>query len=327
MPNSHPQSTHPASGSGGLQPSSHRKPRTWAATLRRHASTIAAHLSTSSPRPTTVASDDHSIVQPHIPTQSDFRRSFLKSSRERLLVDDTGSSFRLVPIVMNGDCGFAAIARGINIARDKLRAPPATAIPSFDRLSRRPRQWFRFVIADSGGGGGGRRRGGSGNNVGVTNDTGGLRTSPGHGAIGTGGGVVPKRSLQPKDIRLAMYSEIREAKKTYLADLHSVGPVFTDADFTRLEREVSRPGIAGHWLGTVLGVLEHVIIAHALNINIYLFQFDLAKQRVRQFESATVENPDCKVYLFFTGPPACGHFDALVKVSDSVRKTNSPPDA
>ena len=125
-----------------------------------------------------------------------------------------------------------------------------------------------------------------------------------------------KRPLQAKDIRNAMYNEIRKAKKTYLADRLGFAGLFSDEDFEKLERDVGRPGIAGHWLGTVLGLLEHVIIAHALNVNIFLYQFDLQRQCIRQFESAVVDNPDCEVYLFFTGPAACGHFDTLLKVPE-----------
>lgn len=176
---------------------------------------------------------------------------------------------------MNGDCGFASIAKGINIAREFLRRTVRHSPYISSRISRRLS--FRFWQSSK---------------------------------------LPPKRILQPKDIRIAMYNELRKAKKTYLADLGRDACIFTDSDLDRLEREVSRPGIAGHWLGTVLGILEHVIVARAMNINIYLYQFDLKKQCVRQFECAIVENADCDVFLFFTGPPASGHFDALVKIPD-----------
>lgn len=174
--------------------------------------------------------------------------------------------------MMNGDCGFASIAKGINVARERLRAANHASQSGYIR-SRRRFFWRRPVVAPT-----------------------------------------PKRVLTPKDIRIAMYGEIRKAKKSYLSDLGRLGCVLSDEDLNRLEREVGRPGIAGHWLGSVLGILEHVILAHALNVNIHLYQFDLQKQCVRQFECAVVDKADCDVFLFFTGPPASGHFDALVKV-------------
>lgn len=134
-----------------------------------------------------------------------------------------------------------------------------------------------------------------------------------------------KRSLNAKDVRTTMFNEMRKAKKTYLADLGCFACVFSRSDLDRLERDVGRSGLAGHWLGTVLGILEHVIVAHALNINIYLYQFDLQKQCVRQFESAIVDNADCDVYLLFTGPASSGHFDALVKMPQDEPNSATNP--
>lgn len=268
-----------AVGADAKETSTPRKPRTWATTFKRHATSLAAQISQlRQPSP-----------RPPITTQAEFRRTFLKSARDRILHDLDGNCFRLIPIMMNGDCGFASIAKGINTARESISNSNNNNnnnnnIPFI--LSRKRLFWLRQSQTSS----------------------------------------PTKRLLQPKDIRVAMYGEIRKAKKTYLADLNRFGSVFSDADVDRLEREVSRPGIAGHWLGTVLGLLEHVIIAHALNVNIYLYQFDLQKQGVRQFEDATVENADCDVFLFFTGPPASGHFDALIKVADAPPKSqDSPP--
>lgn len=176
---------------------------------------------------------------------------------------------------MNGDCGFASIAKGINAAREQAASSGRRRNTEPNSSSSRRifvRQWqFR-----------------------------------------------PKRIVTAKDVRHAMYNEVRKARKTYLNDIEQC--VFTNDDFEKLERDVSRPGIAGHWLGTVLGVLEHVIVSHAMNIDIYLYQFDLQRQCIRQFESATVEGADTVVYLFFTGPPACGHFDTLVKISDPKQR-------
>ncbi|KAI0559227.1 hypothetical protein FGB62_163g068 [Gracilaria domingensis] len=259
-----------------VPPPTPKKPRAWAV-FRRSSSTLAAAFS-----------HDRSAVQPpRIASQAEFRRTFLRLNRHRLLRDVDGDCFRLHPIVMNGDCGFASIAKGINLARHNMpptqqrtQAQTQSSLRSNRSRLRRslPRLW---------------RRGNASNHP-------------------------HKRTLHAKDIRNAMYHEIRKAKKTYLGDRDALGAVFSDHDFDRLERDVGTPGIAGHWLGTVLGVLEHVIIAHAMNVNIFLYQFDLQRQSIRRFESAIVHNPDCDVYLFFTGPATSGHFDTLVKIPNDV---------
>lgn len=236
-----------------------------------------------------------------ITSQAEFRRNFLKVHKDRVIRDNKGNCFRMHPIMMNGDCGFGAIAKGINVARERvrdiapvapdrpdhgLRDPPHPTQPQdrpqersrWRRIRSRPWLWPRIVPRKT------------------------LERSG--------------KSLQAKDIRKSMHDELKKARKIYLDDCEDFTGVFSNDDFDKLEREVSHPGIAGHWLGTVLGVLEHVIVAQALNINIFLYQFDLQRQCIRQFESATVENPDCEVHLFFTGPASCGHFDTLVKITD-----------
>lgn len=231
-----------------------------------------------------------------IQTQTEFRRNFLKVHKDRVIQDEQGNCFRLHPIVMNGDCGFGAIAKGINCARTRVKGitsnaaddpvhyRSATVRNAAEKKGRLRRRRLRDLVW------------GSSSKRNTANKTG--------------------KTLQAKDIRKAMYDELRKARKTYLGDCEEFKGIYTDDDFGRLEREVSQPGIAGHWLGTVLGLLEHVIVAHAMNINIFLYQFDLQRQCVRRFESATVESPDCEVYLFFTGPAVCGHFDTLIKITD-----------
>lgn len=252
-------------------------------------------------RPTALAAAaaaDSARVSAHAPgviqTQTEFRRNFLKVNKERIIRDEQGNFFRLHPIVMNGDCGFGAIAKGINCARAHVRNlnPPASEDSArraasrvgAEKKARSRRRRLRDFVWGS---------------------------SSKRGLVDRNG-----KTLQAKDIRKAMYDELRKARKTYLRDCEEFKGIFTDDDFDRLEREVSQPGIAGHWLGAVLGLLEHVIVAHAMNITIFLYQFDLQKQCIRRFESAIVENPDCEVYLFFTGPAACGHFDTLVKITE-----------
>lgn len=243
-----------------------RKPRTWTTAIKRHASSLTSQfLQTRTP-----------ANKPLLATQAEFRRSFLKSSRDRLLKDCKGNCFRMYPMIMNGDCGFASIAKAINIAREKInsQSPP----PRFYWRISFP--WRRSTNASQ-----------------------------------------SKRPLQPKDVRMAMFAEIRKAKKTYLAD-KQYESFYNEDDLDRLierlEREVSRQGIGGHWLGTVLDQLEYIIVAHAMNINIYLYQFDLKSQTVVQFDEAVVPNAHCDVYLLFTGPPGSGHFDTLVKVPDNT---------
>lgn len=198
---------------------------------------------------------------------------------------------------MNGDCGFGAIAKGMNCARARVKDITPNAADDAVHSRRR-----RNARTDAEKRGRLRRRR--------------LRDMVWGSSSKRNTSDKTAKILQAKDIRKAMYDELRKARKTYLEDCEEFKGIYTDDDFDRLEREVSQPGIAGHWLGTVLGLLEHVIVAHAMNINIFLYQFDLQKQCVRRFESATVENPDCEVYLFFTGPAACGHFDTLVKITD-----------
>lgn len=278
-----------------------KKPRVWSSMFRRRPTTLGTTAAESANRNNNAST--HGIIT----SQAEFRRNFLKVHKDRVLRDNKGNCFRMHPILMNGDCGFGAIAKGINLARDRVRDiaargpddpptattngqshPPSPHSPRQHPQSRHRRPWRR------------------------------MRPRP-----WTWPRLGPRRalersakSLQAKDIRKAMYDELRKARKTYLDDCEDFTGVFTNDDFDKLEREVSHPGIAGHWLGTVLGVLEHVILAQAMNINIFLYQFDLQRQCIRQFESATVANPDCEVYLFFTGPASCGHFDTLVKITD-----------
>lgn len=248
-------------------PTLSRKPRPWNS-IKRHATTLTSQLlqRRTSPR------------KPRIATQAEFRRNFLRITRDRIIKDAKGDTFRMYPIIMNGDCGFASIANSINIEREKMKIP--TPPPRSGRIKRI--FWF-------------------------------LQTTP----------PPEKRTLQAKDVRMAMLGEIRRAKKTYLSD-EKYQSFYTqevlDRLIQRLEREVSRQGIGGHWLGTVLDQLEYIILAHAMNINIFLYQFDLKSQSVVQFDSALVSNPDYNVFLFFTGPPGCGHFDTLIKIADSTRR-------
>ncbi|CDF37623.1 unnamed protein product [Chondrus crispus] len=249
-----------------------------------------------------------------ITSQAEFRRNFLKVHKDRVIRDNNGTCFRLHPIVMNGDCGFGAIAKGINVARERVRdmAPqppepphdPHFPIQQRSQTQNQPQHNNRnkhFSFAHD------RKRWRR------------IRSRPWiwHRLVARRAQDRPTKSLQAKDLRKAMFDELKKARKTYLDECEDLSGIYTNDDFDTLEREVSHPGIAGHWLGTVLGVLEHVIVAQAMNIDIYLYQFDLQRQCIRQFESATVENPDCEVYLFFTGPAACGHFDTLVKISNT----------
>jgi hypothetical protein len=53
---------------------------------------------------------------PRVESQSDFRkRMFWDGHRDKLLRSADGCLFRVYPMVMNGDCGFAAIAKGVNL--------------------------------------------------------------------------------------------------------------------------------------------------------------------------------------------------------------------
>lgn len=336
-----------------------------------------------------------------IVSQVEFRRNLRKNPRDRTIKDVTGDTFRLVDIPMNGDCGFASIAQGINLAcRLGYPLPPSETQPfSYRRLlftankARKKNNGFgkgnmkhsdssAAVTEDSAKKGSSVNNSDSGstiaeaagkndanNNSRISTKQNGISTTTINNSSQTNGNHPPdarsptastasastenksladqqlaqpeekekanaeeeklssislktiKKPLQPSDVRVAMYNEIKKERTAYLEELKRFS--YTDADFDRLEREVSRPGLSGHWLGTILGLLEHVIISRALNINIYLYQFDLQKQGVRQFEYATVDNAHCDVYLFFTGPPVNGHFDVLQKMSSAAKQPNS----
>lgn len=299
------------------------KSRTWATAFKRHATALTAQFMQMRQPPS----------KPRLSTQAEFRRDFLKKSRDRLLKDSKGACFRMYPIMMNGDCGFASIAKGINMAREKmnLSAPitpqpianpsPTLASTYNNNSDMHPEPSSAPAPASSP----------------LQSET--PTTSSATKArpqrrrrlrrflwLRKTASPTTKRVLQAKDVRTAMFAEIRRAKKTYLAD-KKYESFYSEEDMDRLigrlEREVSRQGIGGHWLGTVLDQLEYIIVAHAMNVNLYLYQFDLKSQTVVPFDNATVENAHCDVYLFFTGPPGSGHFDTLVKITDAPVARNA----
>lgn len=310
-----------------------RRPQTWATAFKRHATALTAQFINTRQPPS----------KPRLSTQAEFRRNFLKKSRDRLIKDSKGTCFRMYPIMMNGDCGFASIAKGINMAREKMNFSVPIASEPISTPSPSPTSSpISNAFAAS-------------NNTptpGLQSGSPSLQAPtsppPHSGSTAPSRAASPpnrrrrlrrffwlrkttspptKRVLQAKDVRTAMFAEIRRAKKTYLAD-KKYESFYSEEDMDRLierlEREVSRQGIGGHWLGTVLDQLEYIIVAHAMNVNLYLYQFDLKTQAVVPFDNATVENAHCDVYLFFTGPPGSGHFDTLIKITDAPRTRNDP---
>lgn len=226
-------------------------------------------------------------------TQSQFRRN-LKMSKEQILHDVDGKCFRLVEIPMNGDCGFAAIAKSINISNDfhsdentnlkltKKRAPST--------LFGIPKRNTKKGIYEK------------------------KRWRQGSGAEKEG-----EKFMTPADVRRAMSIHILKEKTNYLSDKDGYGCFYTENDYNRLLNDVVKSGISGHWLGSILGNMEHVILSHALQISIFLYQFDLQKQVVRKFEEAKVKNPRHEVFLFFTGPGTNGHYDILISLSQNEK--------
>lgn len=228
-------------------------------------------------------------------TQSDFRRD-LKASEDRLLHDEDGKCFRLVEIPMNGDCGFAAIARSINISNGFL-GNEKEILKTTEKSSKK-----RIFIPSR-----------------LTRKA----TSPEKESDNNRDGKEEEEKfIKPGDIRLAMSSQILKEKPKYLLDKEKYGCFYAEADYDRLLNDVIKSGISGHWLGSILGNMEHVILSHALHISIFLYQFDLQKQVVRKFEDSKVENPRHEVFLFFTGPGGSGHFDALTLVPQIAKESS-----
>jgi hypothetical protein len=129
-----------------------------------------------------------------------------------------------------------------------------------------------------------------------------------------GGGGGGGADMAARDVRKAMADEVRANEDWYVAA--SAGLVSAER-LRVLVANVVRPGLSGFWLGSEAGVLEIVMVARALNICIALYCFDIPTQQVRRYESGEVPRPDFEVCLLFTGPAASGHFDLLVRVSES----------
>lgn len=75
---------------------------------------------------------------------------------------------------------------------------------------------------------------------------------------------------------------------------------------------VREDGVKGHWLGEMWGFLEIFAVARALAVNVELYVFDVASQRVRMYHQQN-EGKDC-VALLFSGQAKGGHFDLLLPV-------------
>lgn len=262
-------------GNGGGAHTTGKKSRPLSAMFRRRHSTLAASGNGTGLNQTS-----------RIATQAEFRRQFLRMHRDRVLRDSNGDVFRLHPIVMNGDCGFGAIAKGVNSVREgRIKQQESRKEEGEGGWKNRKMKWIRKLRAA-----GAREK-------------------------------EKGKYLTPKDIRRIMVEEVKKGRDALELELGEWGGVWGTEELDRLEREVGSQGIGGHWLGSVMGVMEHVIVARGLNVTIHLYQFDLGRQCVRRFESVEVPKPECHVYLFFTGPAACGHFDTLVKLSDSKRSS------
>lgn len=282
-------------------------PRTWADAVKRSATYLtlqflrggASTSKSESEAPaalgaTTEPSRPRTV---RVTSQAEFRRQ-LKMSKDQLLYDEEGRCFRFIEIGMNGDCGFTAIALSMNIANGLTSGKKPTTSPSNTIRYHR----FMFPLR-------------SNKKLKQLNRTLFNNTNPNdnnHDEQRKRRRRQPAVLMKPEDVRLAMSRQILKAKHKYLHDKDKYGCYYIEADYNRLLNDVKKPGISGHWLGSILGNMEHVILSHALHISIYLYQFDLQKQTVRQFDDAKVDNPKCHVYLFFTGPGASGHFDALV---------------
>lgn len=223
-----------------------------------------------------------------IMTQSQFRRG-LKISKDRLLHDEDGKCFRFVETPMNGDCGFAAIAKSSNISNGFLTDEKE----NLKTISKKSSNRRLFIPMRS-------------TKKGISQEQESKNESSDE--------MEEEKFMKPEDVRSAMSVQILKEKSKYLLDKEKYGCYYTEADYDRLLNDVIKSGISGHWLGSILGNMEHVILSHALKISIFLYQFDLQKQVVRKFEDAKVDNPRHQVFLLFTGPGTSGHFDALILV-------------
>lgn len=75
-------------------------------------------------------------------------------------------------------------------------------------------------------------------------------------------------------------------------------------------RKVGEEGIKGHWLGEMWGFLEIFAIARAFWLNVELYTFDVANQKVRMYHQQN--EGKVTVAMLFTGQAEGGHFDLLL---------------
>jgi hypothetical protein len=228
-----------------------------------------------------------------IESQPEFRKRFFKDGQgERLLRSADGYLFRVIPMMMNGDCGFAAIAKAVNLHASEVSTNTSSA--TADHHRRKP-----VVLTRN-------------------------RVSSGRASF-FGTSRRPKE-VTPREIRRSMAEEV--AKNRLVYSTISSG-IFTDSHLTAFVKNVVRPGMTGHWLGAEIGGLEFVAVARALNITLAIYCFDVLTQTVRRFEEAKSESSKSEICLFFTGPAASGHFDLLwiVPPLSKPNAISSRPDA
>jgi hypothetical protein len=213
-----------------------------------------------------------------IESQPEFRKRFFKNGQgDRLLRSSDGYLFRVIPMMMNGDCGFAAIAKAVNLLAAEVSI--TTRKGEDDHHRRKPVALTRTRV-------------------------------PLASASFFGTNRRPKE-VTPREIRRSMAEEVATNRLVY--STISSG-IFTDSHLTAFVKNVVRPGMTGHWLGAEIGGLEFVAVARALNVTLAIYCFDVPSQTVRRFEEAKSESSNSEICLFFTGPAASGHFDLLWNV-------------
>lgn len=253
----------------------------------------------------------------------------------RRVESEDGDVFVLHATAMNGDCGFAAVARGVSLVR-KGRAIKKRAEKERERLEGEGEE---EEVSDDGSASTSVGSAGSGSAASGSAGSGSAPSSVGSGVLRMGiakmvsahrrrrwasvneaEAAAANGEIDARDVRKAMGDEVRENMDWYVEA--SDGIVGKD----RLEGIVDnccKVGLSGFWLGSEAGVLEFVMIARALNIRLGLYCFDVKSQAVRRFEEVEVGRTggECEIRLLFTGPATSGHFDLLMKVESTREKT------
>lgn len=88
------------------------------------------------------------------------------------------------------------------------------------------------------------------------------------------------------------------------------GPTEAAGSVREFVRKVGEEGLRGHWLGQMWGFLEIFAMAKAFRLNVELYTFDVASQKVRMYHQQN--EGKVRVAMMFSGQAEGGHFDLLL---------------